>query len=614
MLLEEFPQQLVPCAHHTSGSYATGWSQARAGIYGVTSIPDVYFDGLLHHLGASSCIGAANTYRPTIQNRLSVDSPVSIEGVHSIDGNTVSVDVTFTLVDQVTLINPSIHIIVQESNVGGEFHWVTRDAYSQAVSLVNQGDEVTISRSFTGAWNMEEITIAACIQKMTHPEEVYQAARVPMVQDFQIAYTPPLMSIPGGNGTAEFTGTLTNVGSDPDVFTVDLNDGFGWPSVFMLEGEGGFHTSPSVVALGVGESIGIYLNVTTDSDVRIGVGGLQCHSANTEHTGDVNARVFNGSPAIMFVDDDRNRSDELEIETALDSKNLLYDSWDVYFEQAEHNPVMADLDGYDVVLWHQGWNWGPRFDEAAMNTMIEYMDGGGGVIMSAQEFLSFIDPHLFTTDYLGISTWTAQVGAEWAYGQAGDPISDGLDFDLEYPSSSLNKADHLVPAATASVVFQNENGDNIGIRNETRGMRSVCFAFGTNAIAGGGDPEGLATMLENAIGWLAQTSQGVDDVIPVNGLSAITGIEPNPFSLGTAGATIRLNLSETAARGQATLQLMDVTGRLVRDLSDHSFQVGQQSLSWDGMDTQGRPVEAGVYYLNFNTADNSANARVVVIR
>jgi len=582
----------------------------------VGGIPHVQFDGITSSVGASSCAQTTSTYRGIINGRLgsSPESPVSIEGVHSIDGNTVTVDVTFTLVDPVTLVNPACHVVVQESNLGGEYHWVTRDYHTVNGGLVNQGDEVTISQSFTGSWNMEEITIAAFCQKMTHPEEVYNAFRVPMVQDFQIAYLPPVQSVPGGNGTAEFTGTLTNVGTDADVFTVDLNDGFGWPSEFMLEGEGGFHTTQSVVSLGVGESIGVYLNVTTDSDVRIGVGGLQCHSANTDHTGDVNARVFNGSPAIMFVDDDRNRADEVELETALNSSGLLYDSWDVFFEHAEHNPALVDLDGFDVVLWHQGWNWGPRFDEDAMNTIAAYMDAGGGFIMSAQQFLTYVTaPNDFVTDYLGISSWIDNVGAEWAYGQAGDPISDGLDFELGYPSGSLNKADHLEPTATASVVFESENGDNVGIRNETRGMRSVTFAFGTNAIVGGGSPEGLATTLSNAVGWLAQTSQDVDDVVPVNGLSAITGIEPNPFSLGAA-TTIRLNLSETAANGQPTLQLMDVTGRLVRDMSNQNFQVGLQTVTWDGLDSQGRPVEAGVYYLNFSTADNSGNARVVVIR
>ena len=63
-----------------------------------------------------------------------------------------------------------------------------------------------------------------------------------------------------------------------------------------------------------------------------------------------------------------------------------------------------------------------------------------------------------------------------------------------------------------------------------------------------------------------------------------------------------------------TLGLYDVTGRLVRLLSEGSVREGHHSLTWYGLDEDGRRVAPGVYYLTIRTEDESATRAIQILR
>lgn len=59
------------------------------------------------------------------------------------------------------------------------------------------------------------------------------------------------------------------------------------------------------------------------------------------------------------------------------------------------------------------------------------------------------------------------------------------------------------------------------------------------------------------------------------------------------------------------IALYDVTGRSVRRLRGVA-QGGQESLTWDGSDEHGRPVEAGVYFYKFTSKAVTTTGKLVV--
>jgi flagellar hook assembly protein FlgD len=604
-------------------------------VYGFNATPSIAIDGNWQVVGDyGSCAADANAYRNAINARLNAtggQSPVAVSGVYSVDGGTITLTATFELLDAVTLVSPKAYLTVTESDLhysSYTFNHVVRAGASEAVTLTNPGDQVTITKMFpVGAWNMNNLHCVAFLQRTTGTlaqKQVYQAAELPMVADYRFLFDCSIGSAPHGSSPVEFTGTLTNIGDATDDLTISLTNNFGWPAEFKLASEGAYHTTPVTIGLGPDQSIGVSLRVTTDADVRTGTGSLTFTSANSERTQVNPATVYNGSPSIMFVDDDGMYNYGALVTNALTANGYLYTAWDCYNEHGNAGPTLDDMKCFDVVIWHQGYETGNLLSVPEMEAIMDYMDNGKGFILSSQDILTQANSPELTalkSNYLGIASFTINVGATHATGVAGDPVTDGMSFDLTYPYSSWNRADKVVPNAYASAIFSSQTTANkIAIRCDNGTAKSVFLAFQLNAMSEVlPDPNNPKTLLRNAIDWVlpAGPASGVSDETYPMVASNIRSITPNPFSpagdmLGST--TIRLRVSERAADRMARLDVVDINGRVVCNVLNRALPLGVSDASWDGRDTAGDPVSAGVYYLRFETADGTHSARTVVIR
>lgn len=62
------------------------------------------------------------------------------------------------------------------------------------------------------------------------------------------------------------------------------------------------------------------------------------------------------------------------------------------------------------------------------------------------------------------------------------------------------------------------------------------------------------------------------------------------------------------------VRVYNVTGQLVQVLEESSRNPGSFSLSWDGVDLQGRPVAAGAYYVNVEMGEWSVTRRILRLK
>jgi hypothetical protein len=81
---------------------------------------------------------------------------------------------------------------------------------------------------------------------------------------------------------------------------------------------------------------------------------------------------------------------------------------------------------------------------------------------------------------------------------------------------------------------------------------------------------------------------------------------PNPFNLST-----RL-FFDLPSDGEVRLRVLDVRGRLVRQLIDGFRPAGPSSATWDGRDDSGRPVSAGVYVCRLEARGESVAQKIVL--
>ncbi len=609
---------------HTSGGLNIPTVGERMTFYNVSGVPHVRIDGLYSSVGAGSCSGAAASYRGLINQRLTATSglaPVRVEGFHSVGTTTLSMSVTCTLEDAVTLLSPRVYLIVLEDDVlfqGRVYDHIVRAEFHQDVSLPTQGSSVTVAHDFPlGAWNTNNLSCVAFLQKMTGDKEIYNSARIGHPADFEFAWEAPFVSVPQGSGTAQFRGELVNITAQSDVLTLSLDNTFDWPAEFMVEGEAGYHSTPSVITLTSQEDVQVHVRVHTDSEVRCGEGNLLIHSDLTDRTEAAVMRVFNGSPAILLVDDDPNPYPiQQTFIDALNARPYLFDMWDVsaYYGFA---PALDDMRLYDIVLWMTGYESLESITAANAEEIMDFMDLGKGIIISSQDFLSyFAAGSTFLVDYLGIGSFTTNVRALQANGVAADPIGNGLALTLQYESTALNRADQVNANAIGTTIFRNETGLPIAVRADNGTARSVTLAFAGECIVANPSPNNCATLTDRAIQWIIE-GQGQDvEEREVAVASRISGVCPNPLSLrsGHGEIAIQLRLSERASRAPVRVDILDLNGRLVRSVLNGTLPRGTTAAVWNGLDGGGHTVAAGIYCARLTTSEGRHSARMVVVR
>jgi hypothetical protein len=83
---------------------------------------------------------------------------------------------------------------------------------------------------------------------------------------------------------------------------------------------------------------------------------------------------------------------------------------------------------------------------------------------------------------------------------------------------------------------------------------------------------------------------------------------PNPFHPTT-------EIPFTVERaGHVTLAVYDVAGRRVRTLVDRTMEPGRHSVTWNGIDDNGRMAASGVYFYRLKTGRFSATRKLVLLR
>ncbi|MCK4639713.1 MAG: T9SS type A sorting domain-containing protein [Candidatus Marinimicrobia bacterium] len=83
---------------------------------------------------------------------------------------------------------------------------------------------------------------------------------------------------------------------------------------------------------------------------------------------------------------------------------------------------------------------------------------------------------------------------------------------------------------------------------------------------------------------------------------------PNPFNPVT---TIRFDLPEKA---DIRLTIYDVNGRQVITLVDEKRKAGIYSAIWNGKDSSGRPVSAGVYIFTLKCRDVNLSKKMIFLK
>ncbi len=223
--------------------------------------------------------------------------------------------------------------------------------------------------------------------------------------------------------------------------------------------------------------------------------------------------VLDPMPCILLVDDDNNSPDVRPYyRAALDSLGYSYDVFDVGGGSG-NGPSLETMADYRHVLWFSGDQYSTTTPKAGPNAADEaalaaYLQGGGHLFLSSQDYLYDMGLTSFGRDYLGVAGYTNDEGnATQMVGVAGDPIGDGLGpYPLTYPSGFSDYGDILSPASGASVAFRSSAAGNRLVLDKDGGAwRTVFFATSWVPVYAHSSANGTAVM-ERIIEWFGGCS------------------------------------------------------------------------------------------------------------
>ncbi|RPI53621.1 MAG: hypothetical protein EHM56_07070, partial [Chloroflexi bacterium] len=197
------------------------------------------------------------------------------------------------------------------------------------------------------------------------------------------------------------------------------------------------------------------------------------------------ATLWSKTPApILLVDDHRWYDVGGAFRQALQINELPYDSWEVQLPAGAlgiNLPSLEQLQHYALVLWFTGYDWYSTLTAEEETLLAGYLDGGGRLVLSSQDYLQTRGLVSFGKNYLGVASARQELTATLVMGAVDSPVGAAMPaVQLLYPyenwSDALRATDHAQPA------FWGQHGEPVALNLAEAPWKTAFFAFSLEAL------------------------------------------------------------------------------------------------------------------------------------
>ena len=261
---------------------------------------------------------------------------------------------------------------------------------------------------------------------------------------------------------------------------------------------------------------------------------------------------------------------------ALNQIGVDYDVWSVLQNNAL--PSLTELKHYRAVIWRINDSFHDTsayhtLSPAAQTMIQSYLNSGGAFFMASMEILSGLGAVPFRSNVLQVAEFIPNpdpfshcsgcdedVGVPAFYGQSSDPVTSGMEMDLDYTDYPIvdffnlgpDFSDTFTPRTNASpILFESVSGKACGMRYPATGLDStgrvvfLAFPLDTVPAASGTNnpaPNNRGNLLRNILNFLVP---GLNNLGSVS-LNATTYTVPSLVTLEVADSDL-IGLSTTTA-------------------------------------------------------------------
>jgi len=621
---EEYGPQLV-----LNLQYHTNWPAANDPFYldnptdnmgrityYTPDAPDLFTDG-----ADLPVPGNYNALVAAVEERLEVPSPFTITVSTTVVSNQITVEAEVTAVDvvptsglvlQIALVEPYVDTGTPPgANGESEFYSTMRDMLPSSAGTpftINNGQSLNFSEMGTLDPSWQDVYAVVWVQD-NNTKEVLQAKSSLLVPDYDFYYRYPgsPAAVVPMNQLYAFHSLIDNIGSRPDSFNVHIEKDI--PSLFWGASvcANGICYPPwttdftlAEMAPGAQDTIDIEIQPLLElgtGTVTITVSSFGDPSLSTT----VSYMVISHGVRVLLVDGDGGETYETYYQNALNTTGRIYATWDM---ETFGKVDTADLDNFQAVVWNVG-SVSPAVDEIDRNALSQYLDGGGRLFITGQNIgYDLVDPdsgysspqtEAWFRDYLGADYVADDSSDLTVFGQGGDPIGDGLSFDISGGSGANNQTSpsEIEPYGGGIASLFYAANLEAGVHLDSGTFKSVYFAFGFEGIAAEADRD---LIMQRVMDWF-EVATGVSGGQPNQPyLVGMPEAHPNPFNPATH---IKFEIAGNRA-ANVQVAIYDLRGHLIRNLWNGSVQPGLQDLLWNGRSDTGFAVASGVYVARIN--------------
>lgn len=275
---------------------------------------------------------------------------------------------------------------------------------------------------------------------------------------------------------------------------------------------------------------------------------------------------------ILLVDDDRWYDRETIFIEQLNNMGLAHDVWETGWKtgQQRGSPPADLLQAYEFIIWFTAYDWFQPVTPAEREALTSYLDQGGRLFLTSQDFMFYHWGTPLARDHLGIIDYRESITPTAVFANhdtVNDPVLAG-PLPLDY-GPYRNNSDGLVPAADSESLFWHNAAFPAAVATAGDDGRAVFMGFPFETLP----PDALPAAMNRIIGWLGDLGTSTIDV------DARAGA---PGATRTFTITVR-NVA-TAPHNQVTVtnalpdNLMPVPGTL----SGAAYDAANHTVSWSG--------------------------------
>lgn len=223
---------------------------------------------------------------------------------------------------------------------------------------------------------------------------------------------------------------------------------------------------------------------------------------------------------ILLVDDDDNSPDMQSTYTSLlDSVGILYEIHDT--NNSNNEPDFSTLQGFPLVLWFTGDEFGGYSGPGSEgeSDLASYIDAGGHVLISSQDYLWDNGLTSFGQNYLGIGSYVSDVSQNSVVGAN---LFESLGaVSLNFPF--YNWSDEVNPSSDAVLAFDGSAGNAAVQLDGEHGGSAIFLGFPIEAMP----TDSQIALMNEVIAWLGAGDPPCpadcdgDGVVNVNDLLAV---------------------------------------------------------------------------------------------